>query len=339
MKRAYLIGGILLAAGVIVSAIALLTNRITIPDGRLQDAHLRGRLVLASGDGVTSLDLVSGAQTTLFKAEPKSALTAAAISPDGKTLAISYAPPAALIQFGYTNLYTLPADGSGGLALMVDGHGRDVITGPVWSADGKHILYTRSGPSADGMTTTQSVEEIGYPAGGASTMVKNGFAPDVSADGTKLVYVTLPEGAAGDSLMIAGMDGSQAAEVAGEKEFLSIDRPRISPDGTLIAFSGDAAGMSQGRAGLDWAEALGGVRVASAHTIPTSDIWAIPAAGGTPVRLIKLLASGIALGFAPDGKQIAFVTTQGVYVMGNDGSGAVRILQGDGYQTVMWVGE
>jgi Tol biopolymer transport system component len=339
VKRAHLIAAILFVAGLIVAVVTLLSNQVSIPDGASSGLGIEGRLLLAGQDGVSIFELATGDSRAVFTPEPRGMLTAAALSPDGSTLALAYAPPPdGLIQFGYTNLYTAPLDGSQPPKLLVDGKLRDAIAGPVWAADGKSIVYTRSGPSADGLAAQLSIERIAIAGGEPQALVVDGIAPDLSADGARLAYVAVAVDTAADSLYIANADGSGPAQLAGSDRFVTIDRPHFSPDGRWIVFSGDQAGFAaEARPGVDWVEMLGGVRTASAHNIPTADIWRIPAAGGAPNKLLKLLASGISADYSPDGRHIAFISTQGLYVMAGDGSRAVRIDRGNGFTSVEWM--
>lgn len=343
MRRAYLIGGLLFGAALVVAAITLITNQVSIPDAPAPDLHLSGRLLLAGQEGASILDLGTGGFSAVFTPGQGGLLTAASLSPDGSTLALAYAPPSgAMIQFGYTNLYSLPVDGSQPPKQLVDGKSRDVITSPVWASDGRTIDAVRSGPSADGLVTQLSIEAVAFPSGVSKVVVADGFSPDLSADGAQLAYVAMTADGSADSLFVAAVDGRGPVKVAGGQKFLAIDRPRFSPDGQWIVFSGDqspfAANTQSRRApGADWTDLLGGVRTASAHSMPTSDLWRIAASGGTPQKLIKLLASGIMADYSPDGEHIAFITAQGLYVMAADGTGAVRIDKRNTFTSVEWL--
>ncbi|MEK7327154.1 MAG: hypothetical protein AAB217_18070, partial [Chloroflexota bacterium] len=77
--------------------------------------NLTGQLVFTQGvDGIEKLDLATGQRETLFKPPEDAWLTSASVSPDGAQIVLAYAPPPpeGQIQFGYTGLYQMPADGS-----------------------------------------------------------------------------------------------------------------------------------------------------------------------------------------------------------------------------------
>lgn len=336
MKRSIIVGAVLFGAALIVVLIGLLTNPVSIPDGTAAGLGIAGRLLLAEPSGVSILDLSTGQLKPLFAAEQNGLVTAAARSPDGKTLALSYAPPAGLIQFGYTNLYTLPFDGSSPPHLLVDGHQRDVIATPTWAADGRSILYYRSGPTADGLSTQRNIERVSIAGGDPEVMRTGGFSPDLSRDGHKLAFVAAPDLTSPDHLTVSSADGSSAVTLADGDQFLTIDRPRFSPDGQWIVFSANEAPRVRA-APIDWAGLLGGVKVASAHSIPTNDLWRIAASGGQPTLLLRLQSDGLMADYAPDGSHIALVTIQGLYILNADGSGAVRIDQTHTFTSVEWL--
>ena len=101
--------------------------------------------------------------------------------------------------------------------------------------------------------------------------------PDVSATQIAFVY-------AGD-IWVAPKTGGVATRLSsprGEESF-----PRFSPDGTLLAFSGNYDG--------------------------NVDIYVVPAAGGLPQRLTHHGAADRVLGWYPDGRQILFATSMTSY--------------------------
>jgi Tol biopolymer transport system component len=342
VKRAYIIAAAFLVVGLSIGIAELVTNQVLIPDVPTGSLHLHGRLLLAQQQGVFVYDLSSGSAETLFTPDQGGLVAAAALSPDGSTLLLAYAPPAGFIQFGFTNLYGMPAGGSEPPHLLVDGQQQDVIYGPLWSGDGASVTYVRSHASSGGLASQLSIERIGYPGGTARTLVANGFAPDLSADGQRMAYVAVGQGTLFDSLYVADPEGRQAVALAGGERFQVIDRPSFSPDGLTLLFSGDEKPFAAGAHPvqprmIDWADFLPGQRIASAHNITVSDIWTISAAGGKPRRLLKILAEGIALDYAPDGQHIAFVTTHGLYIMNADGSQPARISARNQLQSVQWL--
>lgn len=87
---------------------------------------------------------------------------------------------------------------------------------------------------------------------------------------------------------------------------VSAREPAWSPDGSQIAF---------------WSERDG------------QDIWVVPVAGGTPVRLTSDPSTDQSPAWSPDGQRIAFVSdrggTQDIWVMDADGSNPVQVTSDD----------
>ncbi|MDX2000619.1 MAG: PDZ domain-containing protein [Thermoanaerobaculia bacterium] len=103
------------------------------------------------------------------------------------------------------------------------------------------------------------------------------FEPAVSAEHVAFSY-------AGD-LWVAGRDGGQARRLTsapGDER-----RPRFSPDGRWIAFTGEYDG--------------------------NVDVYLVPTEGGEPRRLTTHPSVDDALGFTPDGKAVLFATPRSVY--------------------------
>lgn len=103
------------------------------------------------------------------------------------------------------------------------------------------------------------------------------FEPAVSAEHVAFSY-------AGD-LWVARLDGGQARRLtsaAGDER-----RPRFSPDGRWIAFTGEYDG--------------------------NVDVYLVPTEGGEPRRLTTHPSVDDALGFTPDGKAVLFATPRSVY--------------------------
>jgi Tol biopolymer transport system component len=82
------------------------------------DLGLTGRLYylafMNERQTLLRLDLVTGRQEVIFSPPDNGWLTDMAVSPDGSQIVLAYSPPppGAGGQFGFTDLYLMPADGS-----------------------------------------------------------------------------------------------------------------------------------------------------------------------------------------------------------------------------------
>jgi len=88
-----------------------------------------------------------------------------------------------------------------------------------------------------------------------------------------------------NDLWVAALDGSAVRRLTVHPGVES--GPRLSPDGTLVAFTGRYEG--------------------------NTDVYVVPSAGGVPQRLTWHSGADIALDFTPDGKSILFSSAREVY--------------------------
>lgn len=340
MLRAKIITALFLVIGFGLALTAIL-SKPPIPESSLSDLNLSGRLILAQGtEGLHELDLSTGTTTALFVPPRYGIVNSAALSPDGKMIAMAYAPPATgVIQFGYTNLYIMAADGASEPTLFIDAGSPEIILHPTWSQDGAYIYYERVEPGPFGVI--YSIERVAYPMG-QPEVVKQGAAwPILSPDGITLSYIAHDAG--GDTLQVEGVDGSSHLSLADATRFLAIEAPRFSPDGSTLIFSAEKS-LLQGRAdqreaaGMpDWAVWLLGVEVAEAHSSSSMDLWQVSVSGENLIRLTEIEAGGLVAAFAPNGDKVVFVTASSLMIMETDGAQLTRLpIQGTFY-TVQWV--
>ncbi len=314
-----------------------------------------GRLIFTrTTSGVWELDLATGQMRLLFRPEPEGEawVTAAAVSPNGQTLVLAYAPPPAAgqIQFGYTELYLMPADGSTApQPFLTRRETNESFFTPSWSADGRFIYYAHlHSPSAADATATQPayqyrVERVAYPpapgsggereAGPSEVIVENAYWPRLSRDGTRLAYVAVMPEVAENRLWVAQADGSQSQPVAGAAEISTVDAPIFTPDGSAMLFSAPSPTPTSMRP--EW-EGWLGVRTAWAHNIP-SDWWRVTLVDGQTQQLTQIAGTGFYGDFAPDGRHLAFTAANAVMVMDPDGQNLVRLADLPGSGTIAWV--
>ena len=152
--------------------------------------------------------------------------------------------------------------------------------------------------------------------------------PRLSYDGAKLAYVNNEL-----ELIVARPDGSNPKTALSSDVFEAVDAPLFSRDGDLLYFS--AVGTAAESTASLWDQLLG-VGVASAHGVP-SDWWRMPAAGGEPERLTDIEAIGLYGDFSLDGGHLAFISSEGVYLMRPDGSDVRQIREITAIGTIDWV--
>jgi Tol biopolymer transport system component len=290
------------------------------------------------------LDLSTGGVTILFQAPSNSWIFSVVVSPDFRQLVMTYSPPLENNALGIKALYTMPLDGSASPQLLFTPPTKDdQYFEPQFSPDGKYLYFVHVNYQLPRQTPDQhypvffEIYRMAYPNGQLEKIVDNAYWPRISADSSRLVYVSdnLDDGT--NKLMLANTDGSNAQEVPMTGPVIPsiIDAPLFSPDGGSILFSAVAPVQSFTP---NWLDRLLGVQVASAHSLP-EDWWSVPTAGGVPTQLTHLQASSLNASLAPDRQLLASFSGKGIFVMGLDGSGLTTIVSDVGGipGTVNWI--
>jgi Tol biopolymer transport system component len=310
------------------------------------DLGLRGSLVYPGSTGeadsitgtVQMLDLETGEIFTLWSA-PGAWIYYASVSPDGKWLVMSYSPAEPANAPSIRILYILPLDGSSPPEpLFMPSTAEDRYTQAEWSPDGKYIYYVHYNHEAAGGQFYEVYEifRISYPHGTAEKIVDRAFWPRLSADSTRLAYVSLDAESGKNELWLAEADGSNPHKIAlsGSLTQDIVDAPIFSPDGQSLLFSVPSAGQAYQPS---WLDQLTGVRIARAHNVP-SDWWSVPLSGGIPIRLTHIQSANLFASLSPDGRHIASLSGEGIFIMDPDGSGLTRVLADTGaHGTVSWI--
>jgi Tol biopolymer transport system component len=298
---------------------------------------------------LVQLDLATGAQTALFEPPTNTWISGAAVSPDRAHIVVAYAPPPPPddYQYGYTELYLLPADGSAApQPLLTRTEKVESFFNPAWSPDGDYLYYVHLLPDAvtDGAYQYR-LERMAYPDGQPEVVSDHAMWPRPSPDGTKLAFVAFDPPNGMNDLYLADPDGKNAQPLMPRGAFQSVDAPFFSPEGGLIYFSATGEGpalVADPHPGAAqpgewaWLDRLLGVQTAHANGAP-SDWWRISVAGGQPQRLTRILESGLYGAFSPDGGHIAFITLNGLYVMNADGSALTPLLRIANVGTLDWI--
>ena len=282
-------------------------------------------------------DLATGQTLTLFQAPIGGWIAQAIASSDGRQIIMAYAPPPpeGQIQFGYTNLYLLDAAGeSEPQPMMERSHPQEVLFNPVWSPDCRYVYFSHVFPdNIDPNSYTITLKRLDTLDGNVEAIVANGVWPRLSSDGEKLAYALLDPVTQTRDLYLADADGKNARLIASSEDFIDLDAPLFSPDGTWYYFS--AVTQNQPLQ-TSWWEQLLGVKVVSAHSVP-SDWWRIPVAGGEPERLTAINEIGMYGDFSPDGRIFAFSSVTGIYQMNPDGTKLSKLLEIPAADSMSWV--
>ena len=310
-----------------------------------ESLNLTGRLVYASVSltdvtpiNIQLLDLIAGEIKTIFTTTGDAWVFYLTISPDGEQLVMSYAPASTSTEIPSRALYTLPVDGTTPPQLLFqpptpDDHYIHVE----WSPDGKYIYYVHyNNKDRQQPYPVYDMFRMAYPDGQPEKVADKAFWPRISADSTKLVYVSLDPASGVNELVLANADGSNPQKITLSGPMIPgiIDAPIFSPDGTSILFSAPPPAQAYQP---DWLDKLMGIRIAKAHAIP-SDWWSVPVAGGELTRLTQIQTINLFASISPDKQRLASVSGEGLFVMGLDGSNLTQLLFNPGVSgTVSWI--
>ncbi|MEM7531014.1 MAG: hypothetical protein AAF639_02455 [Chloroflexota bacterium] len=239
-------------------------------------AHLPGSIVFIEQRGypnhrIARFHFATQTLSTLFTI-PKGALVYQLdTSPDGAQVVMSYTGPDAdgNVTYDHSEIYLL--DITNDMDETMDDtvkRQEEMLVSPtevgilyydpVWSPDGRFIYYIRYVPDAEPLTL--SIERYHTETQTTEHIATNGLWPQLSPDGTRLVYLAINPETQVRSLVIADADGGNPQTLVAEDKFYDLDLPVFSPDGAWVYFS-----VPRDPTASSWLERLLGVKTVYAH--------------------------------------------------------------------------
>jgi Tol biopolymer transport system component len=289
-----------------------------------------------AGDTLIELDLQSGQISVLFQAPNQSRLMTAALSPDGEQIVLGYAPPIpGQIQLGNSDLYLLiPGSKNPPRPLLKRKDTEDSFFGPVWTPDGKAIVYSHFYK-----TLVNKVQTYNYTVertdlnGKTETLISDSYWASVSPDGSKIAYVYTDPISLNVDLYIADANGRNKKALTSPGNTPPVDAHFFSQDGKTIFFS---MVNTQAQSTSNWWDTLFGIETVSAHNVP-SDWYKVPAAGGKIERVTNVNDTGMSGTMSPDGSRLAFISMNGLFSVKPDGSDLVKLSNETFEGSIQWI--
>jgi Tol biopolymer transport system component len=205
------------------------------PNGRRIAFHRAGDIWIMRADGSAAHRITSGSANDINPSW----------SPDGSRLVFSRTTTGMLAG---RSLYVVSAAGGSVQLLTTQSDGCAVE--PTWSATGRYVVYWDKCAGASGTgnalrkvdTQTGAISDVVGVAGLATPegqFLFFGTSPDVTPDGSHVVFTALDQASGNYCIAITDLSGGGLRCLSSKIEggvFLA-DDPAVSPDGTLVVYT------------------------------------------------------------------------------------------------------
>lgn len=307
---------------------------------------------------IMRLDLPAAEAETIYTAPELGQLHEFEVYPAGDQLIFSQTPPPSVNNgiFDRTILTTLDlTDPNAEAENLLGGEvPNEFYNMPIVSPDGRYIFYSRLGPDRLGLTGTDTfygIERYDLETGETLPIVPNSIWPQVSPDGSKVLFIILDLPTQQRGLGIVNSDGTDPELLINIGRYFDIDSPVFAPDGESVYLS-----IVETQPAQSLIERIFGVSVAYAHTehnIP-STWWELeltddseevdpnPAPGAVrdPVPLDTSEVILINGRFHPTRNQMVLSTTTGLQFLSLDGEPPLlfeELMSGTTFGMLDWV--
>ena len=292
--------------------------------------------------GLTTQDLTTHSVKTLLPASAKDFYDGPAFAPDGSRIVFVYSTfdPA---NNPVDEIRSIDVDGANMRTLFRSSASPAPLyfSNPTYSADGLSIYFATLNPAVR-ENKFQLVR--GSADGGRWTLVlNNAFLPAFSRDGKSMAFLRANLTTFLPSLWLANADGTAARELLADNVFLDLSGVRFTPDSKWVAFAASGPPSKKLPAAYAPAEDACALHLlflclakrAYANGLPW-EIWLASADGKGFRQLTRLQLDSPWPAFSKDGREVAFMTYNGTFVIERDTSRVSKLSDEGGHGTIDW---
>lgn len=290
-------------------------------------------------------DLASKQQTKITQLPTAgAAVTGATWSPDGTRIIYAQFWRRPNERSSGADLMIANADGSNPQVFAQRDDAGTVLETPIWTPSGR-VYYTRRR-----IDNGREIVTINRQTEGAQpeTVADNAYDPAPSPDESTLVYVRSTK--TGQQMLKKAMgESGDGCELVSDQVFQYLSLPRVSPDGSRLAFGGSGE-PNMGTSGCGGAQRssapaaatvgldLGGLLqpdTVYAHGLP-ADVYSLKLDGSDLKRIADIKDDDPTVAWAPDGAKLAIFGVAALFLVDAGGGPTQKLTDQGGYGGLSW---
>jgi Tol biopolymer transport system component len=272
------------------------------------------------------------------------AVTGASWSPDGQRVVYSQFWRRPNERSSGADIMVANADGSNAQVFAERDAASTVLETPIWMPSGR-VYYTirRVDNGRENVSIVRQTE-----GGQPEAVMENAYDPAPSPDESTLIYVRSTR--TGQQMLKKTMgESGDGCELLSDQVFQYLSLPRISPDGTRVAFGGSGEpNMGPSGCGGDPhssapAAAPGGLDLgallqpdtAYAHGLP-ADVYSMNLDGSDMKRIADIKDDDPTVAWSPDGTKLAIFGVAALFLVDAKGGPTEKLTDQGGYGGLSW---